>query len=126
MQFYNYLFSVLNVIIYIIKNKVSEALEPNVKDNHIGKGGTMDEFIAKQKGIRLIINGGFNHYRKDFYHWKQQEFNIGNPVGLLKIREHYFEDFITIEQYGFFIQEEKNKPWKIIQYQDLKRKKNIF
>lgn len=105
----------------LLLSKVSEALSPNIKNNHIGEGGTFQNILEKQKGIKFIINGGFNHYRKNFYDWKNQDFHIGDPVGLIKIREHYFEDYLNIEKYGFFVQERKQESWKIVKYHQLKK-----
>lgn len=97
----------------LLLSKISEAINPYGENNHIGEGSSIDEFLEKQKGVRFIINGGFNHYKKNFYNWKNQDFNIGDPVGVVKIREHYFEDYIDIEHYGFFTQENKNSLWII-------------
>lgn len=103
----------------LLISKISEALLPNTIGNHIGEGGTFEHFLKEQKNVRFIINGGFNHYRKNFYNWPHQNFNIGDPVGVAKIREHYYEDFLDIENYGFFVQENKNMPWKIIKFNEL-------
>lgn len=97
----------------LLISKISEAVNPNEKSNQIGEGATIDEFLKKQNGVRFIINGGFNHYRKNFYEWKNQDFNVGDPVGVVKIRNHYFEDYIDIEHYGFFTQKNKKSPWYI-------------
>ncbi|NCQ52095.1 hypothetical protein GW796_09410 [archaeon] len=83
-------------------SKLSEAILPRTKNNHIGEGSTMDDFLKAQPGVRFIINGGFNHYRKNFYNWTHQEYNVGDPVGLVKIRGHYFEDMLESSAYGFF------------------------
>ena len=103
----------------LLISKISEALLPNTIGNHIGEGGTFEHFLKEQKNVRFIINGGFNHYRKNFYNWPHQNFNIGDPVGVAKIREHYYEDFLELEDYGFFVQENKNMPWKIIKFNEL-------
>lgn len=103
----------------LLISKISEAILPNTFNNHIGEGATFETFLEKQKGVRFLINGGFNHYRKNFYHWHHQNFNIGDPVGIVKIREHYFNDYINLEQYGFLVQKEKGKNWDIIQYEKL-------
>lgn len=103
----------------LLLSKVSEAILPQTPGNHIGEGATMDEFIEKQSGIRFIINGGYNHYRKNFYDWNHDNFNVGDPVGLVKIREHYFEDVLDIEHFGFFVQERKHEPWKIVRHNEL-------
>ena len=97
----------------LILSKVSEAIHPNIKGNHVGEGATLDAFLESQQGVRFIINGGYNHYRKDFYDWQHQNFNVGDPVGLVKIREHYFEDSPGLTNYGFFVQKVKNGPWDI-------------
>ena len=97
----------------LLISKVSEAILPNEPTNHIGEGATLDKFMEKQNGVRFLTNGGFNHYRKNFYDWKHQDFNIGDPVGIVKIREHFFEDYVDLEHYGFLVQSEKGKPWSI-------------
>lgn len=105
----------------LLLSKVSEAVLPNTSGNHIGEGATIDTFLEKQSGVRFIINGGYNHYRKNFYEWNHDKFNVGDPVGLVKIREHYFEDILDIENFGFFVQKEKNLPWEIFKYEDLNK-----
>lgn len=103
----------------LIISKSSEAVAPNVNGNIVGEGASLDDIIKAQKGIRFIINGGFNHYRKNFYQWKEQIFNVGDPVGVVKIREHLFEDYIDIKNYGFFTQEKKGDIWTITDYENL-------
>lgn len=114
----------------LLLSKVSEAVRPNTVGNHIGVGATMDEFLTHQPGVKFVINGGYNHYRKDFYDWAHNEFNVGDPVGLVKIREHYFEDMldrVDIEHFGFFTQPSKGMPWQIVKYPELsKREKYIL
>lgn len=97
----------------LLISKASEALVPDTVMNHIGDGGTMNEIVKAQKGVRFIINAGFSHYRKDFYQWQHQNFNVGDPVGIVKIRDHHFEDFINLKHYGFLTQESKGSLWKI-------------
>lgn len=97
----------------LLISKASEAVRPEEPNNHIGDGATLDGIIQSQSGIRFIINAGFNHYRKNFYQWNHQDFNVGDPVGIVKIRQHLFEDFIKLDNYGFLTQERKNEMWKI-------------
>ncbi len=97
----------------LLLSKVSEAIKPMTENNHIGEGASMNDFLKKQKGVRFIINAGFNHYRHNFYFWPHQRYHLGDPVGLVKIREHYFEDTLTLDGYGFFTQKDKNHTWKI-------------
>jgi len=104
----------INPNLTLLISKVSEAVLPNFENNHIGEGATMDSFIEKQKGVRFIINGGFSHYRKNFYDWHHQNFNIGDPVGLVKIRHHFFEDYVELSHYGFLIQKNKGAKWEIV------------
>lgn len=106
-------YSQVNSQLTLLISKMSEALNPNIEGNHIGEGGTFKDILVHQPGIRFIINGGFSHYRKNFYRWHNQDFNVGDPVGLVKIREHYFEDFLDIDYYGFLVQENKESHWKI-------------
>lgn len=54
---------------YLLLSKVSEAINPLQKGNEIGEGGTIDDFINHQPNLLFIINGGFNHHRKDFYNF---------------------------------------------------------
>lgn len=103
----------------LLISKVSEAVLPNTPGNHVGHGDVMDGFIRKQPCVRFLINGGFNHYRKNFYAWPHQTFNVGDPVGLVKIREHLFEDFLDLEHYGFLVQQEKKAPWQILRREQL-------
>jgi hypothetical protein len=103
-----------NPSLTLLISKVSEAVLPNTQGNHVGQGDIMDNFIRKQPGVRFLINGGFNHYRKNFYAWPHQAFNVGDPVGLVKIREHMFQDFLNLEHYGFLVQREKKAPWQIV------------
>lgn len=105
----------VNPNLTLLISKVSEAVLPNTNGNHIGQGATIDNFLNKQPGVRFIINGGFSHYRKDFYNWQHQDFNIGDPVGLVKIRQHFFEDYIDLSHYGFFVQKNKGDAWEILQ-----------
>lgn len=129
-----YLFSgreeMLNMITYyqnhdenlsMVISKSSEAVAPNVSGNIVGEGASLDDIVKAQKGIRFIINGGFNHYRKNFYHWSEDNFNVGDPVGIVKIREHLFEDYIDIKNYGFLTQENKGDMWTITNYENLNK-----
>ena len=97
----------------LLITKMSEALAPMQPGNRNGPGGTMDEFVLAQPGTRFIANGGFNHYRKDFYAWPHQDFNVGDPAGLVKIREHFFCDHQGLDAYGFLVQNEKGGDWRI-------------
>jgi hypothetical protein len=104
----------------LLISKVSEAIAPKNKDNHIGEGSTLNNIIKNQKGIEFIINGGFNHYRKNFYEWSHQKFNIGDPVGMVKIRDLFYNDINSnINYYGFFVQKEKREAWEIISKKEL-------
>lgn len=91
----------------LLISKVSEAVNPNILNNEIGEGDNIDNYLKKQKGVRFVINGGFSHYRKNFYKWGNQNFNVGDPVGIVKIREHLFKDYIDLENYGFLVQNTK-------------------
>jgi hypothetical protein len=97
----------------LLISKVSEAILPNTQGNHIGEGTNIDDYLNYQKDVRFIINGGFNHYRKNFYNWPHQTFEVGSPVGLVKIRDHYFEDYLDLEYYGFLTQQQKGDVWEI-------------
>ena len=110
----------------LLISKVSEAVLPETPGNQVGQGGGMDTFIQKQPGVRFLINGGFNHYRKNFYAWPHQEFNVGDPVGLVKVREHLFQDFLSLEHYGFLVQQEKKAPWQILRRAQLTLKEKYI
>jgi hypothetical protein len=116
----------VNPNLTLLISKVSEAVLPNTEGNHIGNGSTMDDFLNKQPGVRFMINGGFSHYRKDFYNWKHQNFNVGDPVGLVKIRQHFFEDYIDLLNYGFFVQKNKGDPWEILQAKDITKEEKYI
>lgn len=105
----------------MVISKSSEAVAPNVSGNIVGEGASLDDIVKAQKGIRFIINGGFNHYRKNFYHWKEDDFNVGDPVGIVKIRENLFEDYIDIKNYGFLTQENKGDMWTITNYENFNK-----
>lgn len=106
----------------LLISKVSEAILPNTVGNHVGEGASMDIFLEHQKDTRFIINGGFSHYRKDFYDWTHNTFHVGDPVGVVKIREHLFEDVAEHTHYGFFVQEDKYLPWSIVTHTQLNKK----
>ena len=105
----------------LLISKVSEAILPNTVGNHVGEGASMDVFLQLQKNVRFIINGGFSHYRKDFYDWSHDTFHVGDPVGVVKIRQHLFEDVADPTHYGFFVQEDKRLPWSIVSHTDLNK-----
>ena len=105
----------------LLISKVSEAILPNTVGNHIGQGASMDVFLQHQRDVRFIINGGFSHYRKDFYDWAHNNFDVGDPVGVVKIREHLFEDITDPSHYGFFTQEDKGRPWSIVPHTQLNK-----
>jgi hypothetical protein len=98
----------------LLLSKVSEAVSPTSPNNHIGEGSTISEFIKRQPSVKFVINGSFNHYRKHFYNWSHYDYNIGDPVGFVKIRNHIYRDTIHDSDYGLFVQQEKGKEWKII------------
>lgn len=113
---------VINIIKYkqeynknltMLLSKVSEAIMPNASFNHIGEGASIDTFLKSQKGIRFVINGGFSHYRKSYYEWHNDHYNIGDPVGLIKIRQHLYKDYLKLDGYGFLTQKEKGDNWEI-------------
>lgn len=111
----------LNPDLTFLISKVSEAILPETQGNHIGEGANMDVFFSKQPSSRFVINGGFSHYRKDFYDWKHQSFNIGDPVGVVKIRNHFFEDYVDLAHYGFLVQNNKGASWEILQQESISK-----
>lgn len=98
----------------LLLSKVSEALHPDMPDNHIGAGGTFNDILKVQSNILLLMSAGFNHYRKDFYDWPHANFNEGDPVGLVKIRQHVYADQLNPAAYGYFVQKNKKEPWEIL------------
>ncbi len=105
----------------LLLSKVSEAVAPDTPGNHVGQGAAMDAFLDAQPGVRFVINGGFNHYRKSFYDWPHQDYQVGDPVGLVKIRHHVFDDVLDPRPYGFFVQQDKHRPWSIVPWERLDR-----
>jgi hypothetical protein len=109
----------MNPNLTLLISKVSEAILPETEGNHVGEGDNMDNFLKMQPNARFVINGGFSHYRKNFYEWKHQSFNIGDPVGVVKIRHHFFEDYVDLSHFGFLVQEKKGDSWKIVPKENL-------
>lgn len=105
----------------LLLSKVSEAVAPGAPENHVGAGAALDAFLEAQPGVRFVINGGFNHYRKGFYAWPHQDYHVGDPVGLVKIRQHVFDDVLDIAGYGFLVQKDKHRPWAIVPPEHLDR-----
>lgn len=103
----------LNSKTTLLISKLSEAILPNTIGNEVGEGSTMDNIFNHQKNIKFIINAGFSHYRKNFYDWKHQDYNVGDPVGIVKIRNHLFNDVIDNKHYGYFAQKDKGFQWSI-------------
>lgn len=110
----------------LLISKVSEAILPDTENNHVGEGATMDAYLEKQPGVRFIINGGFSHYRKNFYDWKHQDYQVGDPVGMVKIRHHFFEDYIDLSHYGCLIQKDKKQPWQIVKPQKVSKQEKYI
>lgn len=98
----------------LLVSKVSEALNPDTPQNEVGEGGTFEDILKVQKNILFLMSAGFNHYRKNFYIWPHSDFNEGDPVGLVKIREHVYRDQLDPTNYGYFVQKEKGSPWQIL------------
>lgn len=108
-----------NANLTLLLSKLSEAVAPNTVKNHLGEGSVLNNIFVHQKGIRFIINGGFSHYRKNFYEWPHQNYNVGDPVGIVKIREHFFNDSIDTKHYGFLTQKNKGDNWSITNEESL-------
>jgi hypothetical protein len=112
--------SIIHVIRYdqqlthlkLVLSKTSEALQPDVPGNHVGDGGTFHELIGSQPDLRFAINGTYNHYRKNFYSWHHDDYLVGDPVGLVKIREHVYNDNPHLE-YNGYLQRRLDKSWVI-------------
>lgn len=112
--------STLHVISYpqhyehlkLITSKSSEALAPNQKGNHVGEGGTFEELVQSQPDLRFIVNGTYNHYRKRFYEWQHDSYEVGDPVGYVKIRDYIYSDVMYETLNGYLVQNDDG--WKIL------------
>jgi len=113
--------STLHVITYpqqhkhlkLIASKSSEALAPNQQSNHIGEGGTLDELVKSQLDLRFIINGTYNHYRKRFYEWQHDLYEVGDPVGYVKIRDNIYSDIMYETLNGYLVKDDDGN-WEIL------------
>jgi hypothetical protein len=112
--------STLHVITYpqqhehlkLIASKSSEALAPNQQSNHVGEGGTFDDLVQSQPDLRFIVNGTYNHYRKSFYEWQHDSYEVGDPVGYVKIRDNIYSDVMYETLNGYLVSEGEGS-WKI-------------
>jgi len=112
--------SIIHVIRYdqhlrhlkLILSKTSEALQPATSGNHVGDGGTFQQLTETQPDLRFAINGTYNHYRKNFYSWHHDDYLVGDPVGLVKIREHVYNDNPHLKNNGY-LQRLPDKTWVI-------------
>ena len=57
--------------------------ELNVKPND--PRAKITDVSEQNPDIIAMINGGYYHYSKKIYPWKNRKYNIGDPVGLLKV-----------------------------------------
>jgi hypothetical protein len=96
----------------LILSKTSEALQPSTPGNHVGDGGTLQQLTETQPDLRFAINGTYNHYRKNFYPWHHDDYLVGDPVGLVKIREHVYNDNPHLVHNGY-LQRLPDKAWMI-------------
>jgi hypothetical protein len=96
----------------LIASKSSEALAPNLQNNHVGEGGTFDDLVQSQPDLRFIINGTYNHYRKSFYEWQHDSYEVGDPVGYVKIRDNVYSDVMYETLNGYLVSEDEGS-WKI-------------
>jgi hypothetical protein len=96
----------------LILSKASEALKPRIKNNHMGEGGTFSDIVSTQPDLLFAVNGTYNHYRKDFYPWHHNNYLIGDPVGLVKIRDNYYNDNPHPHHNGY-LQRRLDKTWEI-------------
>lgn len=112
--------SVAHAIIYpqqqkhlkLIASKSSEALSPDAANNHVGEGGTFEQLILSQPDLRFVINGTYNHYRKSYYQWHHDDYEVGDPVGLVKIRDKTYHDLAYASLNGYLSRDEKSH-WNI-------------
>jgi hypothetical protein len=102
----------LHAHLKLVLSKASEALQPGVHGNQVGEGGTLHQLIQSQPDLRFTINGTYNHYRKGFYPWHHDDYAVGDPVGLVKIREHLYNDNPHQECNGY-LQRLPDKTWVI-------------
>jgi hypothetical protein len=96
----------------LIASKSSEALAPNQQSNHVGEGGTFDDLVQSQPDLRFIVNGTYNHYRKSFYEWQHDSYEVGDPVGYVKIRDNIYSDVMYETLNGYLVSEGEGS-WKI-------------
>lgn len=101
-----------NLQLKLILSKSSEALHPHTNDNHKGEGGVFSDIVLSQPDIIFAVNGTYNHYRKNYYPWHHNEYLVGDPVGLVKIREHVYNDNPHLT-YNGYLQRGANKTWEI-------------
>lgn len=96
----------------LIASKSSEALSPETTGNYVGEGGTFQQLIHSQSDLRFIVNGTYNHYRKTYYQWHHDDYEVGDPVGLVKIRDKTYHDLAYDSLNGYFLMGENNR-WDI-------------
>jgi hypothetical protein len=96
----------------LIASKSSEALAPNLQNNHVGEGGTFDDLVQSQPDLRFIVNGTYNHYRKSFYEWQHDLYEVGDPVGYVKIRDNIYSDVMYETLNGYLVSDDEGG-WKI-------------
>lgn len=111
----------------LLISKASEALQPDTEGNQVGEGGTIDELFEAHQDALLVVNGGFNHYRHNFYAWPHQNYQVGDPASIVKIRSHTYLDNVHPENvYGFLTQTAKRQPWRIATYPELDGNEKYF
>lgn len=102
----------------LLISKISEAMSPKMAGRHRGPGAPLADVPSLQPGIRFMINGGYSHYRHNYYPWPTS-FEIGDPVGLTIIRDHQWVSVTAaadLKRFGFFVQTQSGFPFAILNY----------
>ncbi len=107
----------------LLVSKISEAITPGVSGNHRGTGVPLNHIPKVQPGIRFMMNGGYSHYRKDYYPWPTS-FEVGDPVGYTQIRRNIWlsvRDPEELRFYGYLVQRSKGAHFEVLDYSDFVR-----
>ncbi len=65
--------------------RILDHRDSDLNDKQYGPGAKITDVSKRDTNIMAMINGGFYHYSKKSYPWKNRKYNIGDPIGLLKI-----------------------------------------
>lgn len=106
----------------MVISKSSAALNPATVGNGVGDGGTLKELVSSQPDLLFAVNGTFSHYRKNFYDWQHDLFNVGDPVGLVKISDREFYADHLYDTLNGYLQLNTNNKWSIVTSYDTESK----